>query len=177
MSDFTPEKASEKSIGNYSDPRDKDGDGIGDDAERKAAPGLKYDSMREAYRSRDGFLAGLGEVIRNTTAGRNTFGRAFGLLLDIVTVVFPQGSKIDQLRRRAKDLLNLTNDNDMKDIITRVFTTANGGFWRLWDELEGRDWKYYVALILRAALIFGVLYAADYFGLPVDQIFTAIQGL
>lgn len=106
-------------------------------------------------------------------------GRKAKAIKDFVLLFTPYGEDIASVSEFvSKRFINPKQQTDkpMKDIIGRVFTKSNGGFIRLWDELEGRDWKYYVAFILRIGIIIGAFYVADYLGLPVDKLLTAILG-
>lgn len=156
-----PETDGEYGVG-Y-EPEDADGNNIPDGAEQKAS-GAKYDSVREAYRSTDGFLSGVGEVIRSTALGQNTVGRVAGIGLNILEIVFPIG-KVSKLREAGKKALNLNKDkNDMKDAIKRAFTRDGGSFFRVRDEDGNISTETILASLIRGLLIVGVLYVAHLAG-------------
>lgn len=139
------------------------------------ASGAKYDSVREAFAEGDRFFEKVGNVITKTVAGRNTVGKGLGLALDVVTMIAPAGSKIDRLRQKGKDLLNLNKDrNDMKNIIKRAFTTDGGGLLRIRDEDGNISVTAIGATLLRIALVVGVYYGAKKLGLPVSDILNTI---
>lgn len=68
---------------------------------------VKYDSVLQAIRSEEKFADGLKEALRNTAVGRNTAGRAIGIALDVATIFFPYGGRIDRLRAMIKRRMGL----------------------------------------------------------------------
>lgn len=136
----------------------------------------KLPAVAEMKVKRKGFFSRLFKKlkIKATFNGQTKVGRIAGGVLDIAGLIFPA---VGTARKGITKIINPNKkEKPMLDIIKRVFTTSNGGFLRLWDELEGRDLKYYIAFAVRAILIVGLFYLADYLGLPIDKIITAIFG-
>lgn len=126
---------------------------------------------------KDGLLKRIFRGVQKTIAGRNKAGKVIGFGLDVFTFFAPAGSKIDNLRQKGKQALNLNKDNnDMKDALKGlvskeawkkilVFTDEDGNF----------SFQESLTTIVQLAAIIGALYAADYFG--VLEPLMAIVGL
>ena len=165
-------------LGDYKDPRDKDRDGITDEAER--LPQVKYDTVREAFRSKDGFWKGSLEVIRNTAAGRNTVGMVAGIGLDVLEIVAPIPI-VSKVREAGKKALNLNKDrNDMKDALKGIISKEAWKRVLTFKDKEG-NWSFQEALttIAQMAAVVGVLWLADYLGVlePLLKIFGVLFGI
>lgn len=125
---------------------DKDGDGVPDVAENQI-DSVPEDS-KEYYESHSKKKKGIWQTAKQIIAGRNNVGKVIGFGLDTLTFFAPHGSKIDKLRQKGKQALNLneqkfnyqSNNNDMDWLVNRLkekstwrgivaFLTAVGVGW------------------------------------------------
>lgn len=116
-------------------------------------------------------------TVKKTLAGSNKAGKIIGVGLDVLTFFAPAGSKIDSLRKKGKQALNLNEDkNDMKDALKGIFQKDA---WKriLTFKDEDGNWSVQEALttVVQSAFIIGVLYAADRLG--ILQPLLALLGL
>lgn len=116
----------------------------------------------------EGFFKRAIEKGKQTLAGNTKAGKVVGFGLDLVTFFAPHGSKIDKLREKGKQALNLNKDkNDMKDAIIRGFTGDGGSLWRLKNEDGNVDTQYVLAFALRVVIVGAVVGALEALGIPV----------
>ena len=117
-----------------SDGKDDFTEGVKYEQGLELSTGAKYESVQELIAARE--KLSFGEKLKLTWQGETRVGRIAGTVLDIGELIAPTWAV------RLRDSLQpKQTDSNMQDIFKRVFTKANGGFWRLWDQLEGRDWK------------------------------------
>lgn len=159
---------------------DKDGDGVPDLAEEKldSVPDESKDQVEEDMRRNvdKGFFRKAIDKGRDTLAGETKVGKVVGFGLDVATFLAPHGSKIDTLRKKGKQALNLNKDkNDMKQVLKRALTSDGGSFIRVRDEDGNISGTAIGASVIRILLVVGIYYAAQQLGLSATDILTALQ--
>lgn len=122
-----------------------------------------------------GFLKKALDKSKQTVAGNTKVGKAVGFGLDVLTFFAPHGSKIDRLRQKGKQALNLNNNkNDMKGILKRALTSDGGSFIRVRDEDGNISGTAIGATVIRIVLIIGIYYAAQQLGFSASDVLAAL---
>lgn len=104
-------------------------------------------------------------IFKKIIKGQTAVGKVLGIGLDIITIVAPAGSKIDKIRSKAKQALNVNEThNEMKSALKRAFTADGGGFIRVRNKDGKLDKDAIIASAIRMAILIGGLWLANIAG-------------